>query len=109
MKKEIKKVIIIDDSSFVPEKGANGGCYRYKYTYSRINKNSFEVEYSTSSEFDFCGILGEYQECWRCFYYKNGECTATPQTMTTSEVAEVVRSYYKAKKKGEDITIKFIR
>ena len=55
-------VKIVDRTHFVSETSNNGGDYSYTVTYRQIADDMFEVLYSTSAEFDYCPLCGNFYQ-----------------------------------------------
>ncbi|RLF37926.1 MAG: hypothetical protein DRN03_01130 [Thermoplasmata archaeon] len=85
-------VTITDFSNYCKWKGSNGGQYSFSVTFKRTSENRWMIRYSTSSEFNYCRVFGEFRDCWDCEYFdiETGECRAKPETVTTQEVINKV-------------------
>ena len=120
--KDLEWVVFRDDSSYVPGKEENGGGYRYTITYERVpGTNFFEVEYSTSSEFDYCRRWGTFQSCERCPYHLSllreerwqgmDDCGAPRKRVTDEELQKLLDKVgdkfyvndYGRREKNEDV------
>ncbi len=99
----MEKVVIKDFSNFQSGKHINGGCYSYTEKYYRIpNTQEFEVEYSTSSEFDYCKTYGVFQSCHNCSIYdKQEKLCLDIKTITDDELKEIIKDI----ENNEDIDI----
>ena len=99
IEEEVKKaarVIIRDLSNYDWRRCQNGGCYSFTTHYERISKNKWAVWYSTSAEFDYCEVFGEFRRCEDCPYWnrEEEECEAEVETVSTKEVvAAVIEAY----------------
>ena len=56
------KVKITDYTNFASDSCCNGGNYSFTVTYRQINDDNFEVLHSTSSEFDYCPLCGNFYQ-----------------------------------------------
>jgi len=99
--KDIEWVIFRDDSSYVPGREETAGGYRYTFVYERVpGTDLFEVEYSTSSEFDFCKRWGTFTSCERCPYHLSltreerwsgkDDCDAPRKRVTEEELQKLL-------------------
>ncbi len=73
----------------------NGGEYAYiRFLYRK--RGAWEVKYYTSAEMQssYCPVCGVWQRCTGCpDASPQGECGATPETMTRAEVASLVERF----------------
>jgi len=87
---KVKSLTIVDDSSYVPEKSHNGGCYRFRADYWReAPQEDFMVEYSTSAEFEYCPVYGLFRSCDSCFEHGDG-CNAEYERISEGTLAEIL-------------------
>lgn len=55
-------VKIVDRTHFAADTCNNGGGYSYTVTYRQIADDKFEVWHSTSAEFDYCPLCGNFYQ-----------------------------------------------
>ena len=109
--KTANEVSITDLKNCCKWKQCNGGEYSYTLTFIRIS-DKWIIKHSTSSEFNYCGVFGEFRDCWDCEYFdiETEECRAEPDRVTTQEVIEAVKRAVKDEFKEIDIdgeTVKY--
>jgi len=94
------KVVIRDQTNFVPGKSCNGGCYLEETIYEQTSDGLWAIRYWNSSDFPYCNIQGCFQSCEGCFYQneENGECEAPQPVIDLRELlqrlAEVANKNY---------------
>lgn len=82
-------------------KSSNGGDYAFWAEFRPVPNNKWEVEYSTSSEFQYCYISGVFQECNSCSDYDPvSGCQRQPETLTTAEVVELIGDHPRKTRPG---------
>lgn len=63
-----------------------GGSYEFVEHYARDNKfERFVISYSTSAEFDFCELMGVFQECRNCREFDPEEKLCYQKSFTIDE------------------------
>lgn len=90
--KYLQEVIITDYEGFDPSRCFNGGAYSFTVVYEKIKRNTWEVSYFTSADFDYCPKRGQFQQCWNCWNYdrEEGECTEQYQTVHLKELKSAI-------------------
>ena len=66
-----KEIEIADYTNYCSYKCNNGGQYAFYETFFRVDENTFELEHSTSAEFPYCKVDGEFASCDDC---PNNQC-----------------------------------
>ena len=56
------KVKITDYTNFASDSCCNGGNYSFTVTYRQIDDDNFEVRHSTSSEYPYCPLCGNFYQ-----------------------------------------------
>jgi len=89
-KERSMRVVVKDQTNFVPGRSSSGGCYLEVAEYEQISDGRWAVRYWSSSDFDYCPWMGQYQSCEGCFYRsdEDGECEAPQETITLRELLE---------------------
>ena len=92
-KKEFKKILkelkegsvitVTDYSDYDYQYCTTGGAYSYTESYKKLENGKFEVEYSTSSSFNYCEYCGQFI---------NGECNCYEEyeQISIEELAEIL-------------------
>lgn len=96
------KVTITDYTHYASDSCCNGGNYSFTVTYRQIDDDNFEVLHSTSSEYPYCPLCGN-------FYQGNCPCgMEEPEIRTWEQVkTEVENAHNRATYGDEDITISY--
>lgn len=85
-----EEIRVEDYSSYCPYRCFNGGQYLFKTIYRRKDDGNFAVIFTTTAEFSYCSIFGQFQDCWNCPDYDREKetCTLDYQECSPFEVLE---------------------
>jgi hypothetical protein len=88
-------VICVNDTSFVPGKSNNGGCYSFTEEYSRCvcGCGDWIKEYHTSADFSYCVVDGRFKSCQGCFHDLDSGCDGEFEKLTTGQLLNVIREW----------------
>jgi hypothetical protein len=87
------KISRTDDTNYIPGKCCNGGAYRFIIDYiPLLDGKGFMIDYHTSSDFDYCPVDGQFQDCYKCHQWDNflGKCHAPRKNISLGELVDKI-------------------
>lgn len=100
--KEIEKVkMSFYPDHYDPSRNANGGSYISYEKFFSIGDDLWEKHYGNSSDFSYCPVHGQFQECHSCAYWWSDECRGVYGVISTKELVEYIYDqlkYYEERK-----------
>lgn len=84
---------IYDYEYYCSAKCLDGGCPYFYMDIVKIKDDEYEIYHGTSSEFDYCDVIGEFRDCGSCMYYDmdNDKCEIGYKTINWDELMAIVR------------------
>lgn len=88
----IIRVRLCDLSSYDPMYCNNGGSYSFTVNYIRTGPDTWDVEHTTSADFDYCRYCGTFTNM------NDGKCSHcgdVQQTVSTERLIDEINKWYK--------------
>lgn len=89
---EITKIRFNDFSNFDESNANNGGCYGFWTDFTRSDDGSFEVEYGTTADMEFCPCCGHFGAHFD-YDSENFTCRDQFETVTEDELLEIIDNF----------------